>query len=131
LDWTRSPFVATYFAVSGNFDQEGAVWAFDAMAVAESDNQPNKDRIRDTLGSNDNGDVFWRNSPEQFIHSFSLLKEHVRSVTQQGMFTVCGKLRTDHADVIEESLARIRPESCLKFIINPDVKRKRFADYLG
>jgi hypothetical protein len=26
LDWTRTLFVATYFATTGNFEQDGAIW---------------------------------------------------------------------------------------------------------
>ena len=30
LDWTQSPFVATYFAVEQHIDKDGAIWLFNS-----------------------------------------------------------------------------------------------------
>ena len=33
LDWTRSPYVALYFAVNQQFNSDGAVWAFSSSVL--------------------------------------------------------------------------------------------------
>ena len=124
LDWTKSPFVATYFAVfANNLEQDGLVWAFNGRQLVQSDSRPKIQDLRDVLDeTKDNEGVFWCKFPEDFIHPFVLKRDHIRSVTQQGVFTVCGRLRTDHADVIDGSLAQDHPSSCLKFVIGPELK---------
>jgi hypothetical protein len=60
MDWTASPYVATYFAVSENLEREGAVWAFDAATLVESDTRSGVKEFRNALDtSKDTWDVFW------------------------------------------------------------------------
>jgi hypothetical protein len=123
LDWTKSPFVATYFAVSDNIEQDGAIWAFDASSAVRSDTGPTIVDVRKTIDeTEDNVDVFWKGPQKQFMHPFVLVRQHLRCVTQQGAFTLCGILGTEHDQIIDNLLVGGDPRSHLKFIIDRDLK---------
>src|SRR5262249_45471624 len=83
LDWTRSPFFATYFAVSENLDRDGAVWAFDASKLIELDTRVPALRARLVFKNRkDTWDMFWGDRRYDFIHPFSIKRHHIRTVTQ-------------------------------------------------
>lgn len=122
LDWTKSPFVATYFAVSNHLDEDGVVWAFDSGLVGQFDSGPRMKAIRKKLAEPEHAEVFDHDFGERFIHPFSLGREHIRSVAQQGAFTFCNPLRTDHGDLIDECLYDVYSGSYKKFIIGSELK---------
>jgi hypothetical protein len=59
LDWTASPYVATYFAVIEHDAEPGAVWVFDAETLVEETTRPEIVKVQKTLDSKDVWDVFW------------------------------------------------------------------------
>jgi hypothetical protein len=125
LDWTASPYVAAYFAVSDNLDRDGAIWAFDAGALARPVAESGGESIHETLTkTKDHWDVFWGPFEHKFVHVFTLKREHTRTATQQGVFSVCTPLRTNHGDIIDESLETEHPRSRIKFVIEAELKRE-------
>jgi hypothetical protein len=130
LDWSRSPFIGTYFAVRDRFDRDGVVWAFDSRELVACDSRPEIKEMRSTLDkSSENAGVFWKiegneTKPpnSQFIHPFTLKRHHIRSVTQQGAFTVCGRLPASHSEMIDQILTGRGSRCRLKFIIDKDAK---------
>lgn len=104
LDWSLSPYVALYFAVVQHWEEDGAVWWFNASAA---DNLMTRhfgaefvEQSKAALGSHD-GAPFWE-PPRNMIFSFELKRTVDRIGNQQGFFTVCLNASADHADVLSE-----------------------------
>ena len=77
LDWTFSGLVATYFAVSENWERPGAVWVFDQRELLTQITGPEIEKIRDAIkATQDTVDIFWAPFPILFIQPFSLTRHH-------------------------------------------------------
>ena len=123
LDWTASPYVATYFAVAEGEDSEGAVWSFDPVAVSDASKSPAYVKARSIIEKSENTrSIFWEAEPFDSVIPFSLRKHHVRIATQQGGFTVCGKAPRDHGRLIVQSLLESAKGYCTKLVIRSDLK---------
>jgi hypothetical protein len=124
LDWTASPFVATYFAVVDNLDCPGAVWAFDPGLLVDRTADPEVRKARDFIGANKQvADFLWDESSPRFVHPFSLKRQHVRMSAQQGCFTVCSKVLENHGDIISNGYrADDDTLACVKFTIDSSLK---------
>lgn len=112
LDWTRSPYVAAYFAVNQQCNRDGAIWLFAAPALEQV--------MLERYGA------IRYNRPGEF----ALAMEHravypvlgfqhtERSAAQQGVFTVSTYILADHGVVMGEALANSpRYERLTKIII--------------
>ena len=126
LDWTLSPYVAAYFAVTGEWNKPGAIWVFDSNSLDKS--------LQSTHGSPtippapaDQAAFYLTTSSPEIIHPLLLSKHNVRMASQQSVFTVCGRLLSDHGKLIEAAMAGPRPNATLVFMIKPELK----LDFLG
>jgi hypothetical protein len=94
LDWSLSPLVAAYFAVSDHWDRDGAIWSISISTVERATLQ------KDPGGyvRPDPRRVAYANNelpPKTYVFRPSVASE--RSYPQQGLFTVCSNLTADHA----------------------------------
>jgi len=106
LDWTRSPWVALYFAAVNDLDKDGAVWLFEQRAFEkEVGNSWTKHGLKQrpdrTVNLNDT--AFETNGPP-WISGLHYLFPFQRMEVQQGFFTVAGRLGLDHDVLIAELL---------------------------
>jgi hypothetical protein len=122
LDWTASPFVATYFAVVENENEPGAVWAFDGAAVIDGPTQADVPKARETLSTKDVWNVFWGEKQIDFVHSFILKRHNPRIVSQQAAFTVCGTIPREHGEMIMNSCNGLAKCPLSKIVIDPRLK---------
>ncbi len=95
LDWTHSPYVATYFACIDDWDHDGVVWWVDGVALeAEMKNQ---------YDDSEWGPMLTNPEAPQRIHTMRGTATE-RILAQRGVFTVCTQVLADHADAIEGAL---------------------------
>ncbi len=104
LDWSRSPFVAAYFAVCGEENEDGEIWCFNEKHYMEK------------------GISQWDN-PEDWKYEFEKAAFSVDDVSdffvcmtypigfgrqnaQDGLYSITSKFDRNHDDCIEELLAK-------------------------
>lgn len=100
LDWTLSPYVALYFAVRDASDKDGAVWLFETEEVQDAMMQINEDLKE--LPNNEFYDTY--NPHPHVLHVIVSRYETDRSEAQQGGFTVCTDILSDHGEIMEKAL---------------------------
>jgi FRG domain len=123
LDWTASPYIALYFAVVTDWDVPGAVWAFNPDPVRETCDDEEIRSAYDLLEkSAETIEFFWGHFPPQFVYPFLMRTNHMRITTQQGRFTLCGNIPSDHGLEINRSLSKSDPGHCVRFIITKHLK---------
>jgi hypothetical protein len=125
LDWTGSPFVATYFAVAENPDRDGAVWVFDGKPLLSGEpwTRPGISAAQKRLQTSKNErELFWeRDRIRDLVYPFIPTRYHPRLAAQQGAFTVC-TLPCDHGESIDRSFSDTNHTHCQKIIIKKKLK---------
>lgn len=113
LDWTRSPYVAAYFAVNQLCDRDGAIWLFAAPALEEV--------MLERCGAiqyDRPGEFSLTAVKHRAVYPVLGFQHTERSAAQQGVFTVSTYILADHGVVIGEALAdRPQHERLTKIII--------------
>ncbi|HEV2146143.1 MAG TPA: FRG domain-containing protein [Longimicrobiaceae bacterium] len=95
LDWTKSPYVAAYFAVEQQWDQDGAIWLFHVATVTHWATQQHGDLdyVSNAVLTNPEA------GPRLFY--WAPQKRTERMIAQQGAFTACLSPSNDHGSLIE------------------------------
>jgi len=103
LDWTPSPYVAAYFAVTGHYGKDGAIWFVNNRVLNEAmGNTEEKDRFADA-GPLD--EYFLRVGNSSKLHTLKQETPTDRMIAQSGLFTVSERVTDDHAKVIDGALS--------------------------
>jgi len=107
LDWTKSPYVAGYFAVQASLDAAGAetpgmVWVAHVRTI--------RDYCRARYGRSgiSEGDFVGRatqHDAEPVLYVVRRPRESERMVAQQGVFSVSEQILADHGQVISDAMA--------------------------
>lgn len=105
LDWTISPYVALYFAVSKEFESDGAIWFFCVRDLIEKMAQLYGEKC--TPPKEDYEKIARDPNAQPIMHIFARDKLTDRMINQQGVFTFCHNVLEDHAysvgNVLSES----------------------------
>ena len=131
LDWTQSPFIATYFAVEQCVEADGAIWLFNSSKL-------------DTLMLQKYGHLKDR-IDRIFDHEYAIPAIYPilgaihteRSAAQQGSYTFCCSLVGSHEKIIDECFAEKFPnangavDKRLNKIIIPARLKNEFLARLG
>jgi hypothetical protein len=142
LDWTKSPWVAAYFACSGGFvatpddnPSDGAVWVFDLDELVQQvgcretrifggdeliDGRPacycsEYPRMRDQV-------AFSKGAKKWLVPVYNRI-ENARMVAQQGLFTFASRHGEDHDQLLVKFLNLPNPNLGQKFVIAGEIKR--------
>jgi hypothetical protein len=122
LDWSLSPWVATYFAVHKNDDQDGELWYFDEPLYEEVGKEQWKKWPETKLnGSFVAGLTAFTTDepPDWFICSF-YNRSFPRQFAQSGAYTMTAQFNRDHAKVIANLFKN--PSCHHLYIINAKLK---------
>jgi FRG domain-containing protein len=124
LDWTKSPYVAAYFAVESQPDQDGAVWYFHAnrldVRLRESGQPTMDDAVKDLNG------FFASENDRPCCYLFQRKQKIERMVTQQGGFTVSPDVIADHADIIEKAIVENDAKEWFRKMVIPAELKPEF-----
>jgi len=115
LDWTFSPYVAAYFAVEKNWDEDGAIWFFDSLSTHI--HTGGFFRMRDVNRPKTvSGPITFQMTPNweetEVSGSFTYFRVLTNSygferlVAQQGLFTISAYILDDHEDVLQGVIDR-------------------------
>jgi hypothetical protein len=90
LDWTESPFVAAYFAVEQEPDQEGAVFVVDSTAATARLNELlEREPEQPGVALDDISSLpFRENAPDEVYFWRQPIWRSARAVAQQGLTSV-------------------------------------------
>ncbi|MCX7780461.1 MAG: FRG domain-containing protein [Negativicutes bacterium] len=124
LDWTRSPYVAAYFAVDQCLDRDGAVWFFPAPQLEQI--------MRSRYGPLAETDAaeFTACGDRQAVYPVLGSQHTQRSAAQQGVFTVSTYILADHGAVIADALAHRQGIERLTKLVIPAVLKHEFLSRL-
>jgi hypothetical protein len=107
LDWSHSPFVALYFAVSTDLDNDGAVFFFNERIMSNLQKEnlvPLEDMLEERYSSTD------------FLAVIMPSIQNNRSNFQQGCFTINSNPIVDHQKSLFKILSNIGDERGTPFI---------------
>jgi hypothetical protein len=118
MDWTASPYVALYFAVTEEWKKPGAVWTIDYRERIEDELELTRAFIEN---SQKQTDFFWRNSNNKdFCFFVDLGALDARIANQHGFLSFCGRIPSDHGSILERTDEGRR--DLRKLVIKPSLK---------
>jgi hypothetical protein len=128
LDWSQSPYVATYFATCCDSTEDGEIWCFDELFYEKIGKQQWKKwpmTTTDGSGDPDKFDAkltaFASNTPDWFISAF-YPPGFPRQAAQHGTYTMTARFDRDHAKSIKKLLPK--DSQCHLYIIPSIIKTK-------
>ena len=124
LDWTKSPYVAAYFAVESHPDQDGALWYFHANRLDVRLKELGEPAMEDAI--KDLNRFFASENERSCCYLFERKQKIERMVTQQGGFTVSPDVLANHADIIEKALVNNDDREWFKKIVIPAELKSEF-----
>jgi FRG domain len=130
LDWSASPYVAAYFAVSGHDHLDGEIWSFSEPDYAiEGKKQWRKWPLTTTDHSGDDDKfeagltAFSRGEPvEDWIIAVFYPEGFPRQNAQHGAYTMTARFDIDHANKLRELL--IDESRFRRYVLKAELKKR-------
>jgi len=147
LDWSYSPFISIYFAVSNTFNEDSVLYALNLEYIAKLNAdkiQEYKETFRKPVSNSsalnliefgkDYADLRARAekkgdsiTEEVILVPYEPSKKNIRLARQQGLFFISSKIDINYEEIIssykiENGINQDKEEVAIKFIINKDIK---------
>jgi hypothetical protein len=121
LDWTQSPHVAAYFAVSSPDTDDGEIWSFDARQYeaqgAEQWREWGNDWVKCVTSTE-----FMREEPPAWIFCMHYPDGFPRQIAQDSSYTLAARLGRDHTECMAKLLGG--PSWHCRYVIPKELKPK-------
>jgi hypothetical protein len=124
LDWTKSPYVAAYFAIEQALDDDGTVWIVHAPTVRQTMKQ--RFGVDGILPDQQMSELLFASNPPPVIWITERSTLTTRMVTQQGLFSFCAQVLADHADVLKGLVPADAKQQFFSRIIIPAKLKREF-----
>lgn len=129
LDWSRSPFVAAYFAVCHDDDEDGEIWGFDEKTYMDvcrpqwADSQNWQHEFEKA--------AFNVNNTQNFFVCVSYPTGFARQNAQNGLYSITSEFGQDHAKHIEKLLEdhRLRTRYKIPQKLKPVIRNRLLLDH--
>jgi hypothetical protein len=129
LDWSSSPYVAAYFAVCCDDEEDGEIWSFDQQLYEEKGKEQWKrhpETTRDRSGNPDKWDAnltaFTLEEPPDWIVAVFYPLGFPRQNVQSGAYSMTARFDRCHAERIRELLDD--ESACRRYVIKRAHKLK-------
>jgi hypothetical protein len=104
VDWTRSSYIAAYFAVDSAYDSDGIIWGFDGAVLDTNAHKLHHDETANVPLSHDTDRLpimMWNEYRPWVCRLMSFGICPKRMARQKGVFTVGGRHGIDHITAID------------------------------
>lgn len=125
LDWTRSPYVALYFAVTHG-EGDGAVWLLDAHALQAAGRRRQPDLLARAETAATRAQVLLDPDAPATVYLTDLHLQTDRMAAQQLLFTLSPRILADHGELIARTLGRDGERAWQKLIV-PEACKPEFV----
>jgi len=122
LDWTRSPFVALYFAIEQQEENDGAIWAFHVGSVWKGLKE--KYPEYKALPEHEMDQPKFFSETVESLLMLSANKQTDRMVAQQTSLTISPYILGDHGEIIKETLSEndYKGDVLVKLVVPKNLK---------
>jgi len=107
LDWSRSPFVAMFFAVCGQDKEDGEIWSFDERLYAQNGKEQWRQWPETTIDHSGDDDKFKaemtefiREEPPDWFVCMFYPQGFPRQHAQKGAYSLTARFGRNHAEMI-------------------------------
>jgi hypothetical protein len=121
LDWTRSPYVALYFAVS-HLEGDGAVWLLDAQTLHEAAQRRHPDLVPLPEDPEARAKILLDAEAPAVVYLTDLHVQTDRMAAQQLLFTLSPRILADHGQLIARTLDRAGDRAWQKLVVAEALK---------
>lgn len=121
LDWTTSIYVAAYFAVTDEFNEDGSITVVHINTLIQQMSNVHKEfRFKDLSSSK----LLFQTDAPKILGFIGSTRKSRRIIAQQGIFSVCKNILCDHGEVLSD-ISKNTPEEYfyMKLLIPNDQKR--------